>query len=81
MVLILLISNSFYTPYEFFPSALAYLSQESNLQQVSPGIQDSSQYSGQSQQYFSLDGLDLSADFQFFQSSFNTWKMFQIYQL
>ena len=37
------------------------------MKQVSLGLQDSSQNSGQSQQYYILDGFGLSSDFQLFQ--------------
>ena len=46
---------------------------KSEWQQVSSGLQDSSQYSSQSQQCFNLDGLDLSPDFQLFQSPFQAF--------
>ena len=52
------------TPCEFYTPVLADgLSQESEWQQVSSGLQDSSQYSSQSQQCNSLDGLGLSSNF------------------
>ena len=35
-------------------------------QQVSSGLYDSSQYSGRSQEFGSLEGLDSSSDFQLF---------------
>ena len=56
-----------FTPYKFFTLA-GGLSLESEWQQVSSGLQDSSQYSGWSQQCFSLDDLDSLSDFQFLQS-------------
>ena len=36
---------------------------ESEWQQVFSDLRDSSQYSGLSQEYYSLDGLDSSSDF------------------
>ena len=52
----------FFTPWKFFTSALADgLSLESEWQQVSSSLQDSSQYSGRSQQYCSLDCLHSSS--------------------
>ena len=54
------------TPWEFFTSALADgLSLEFEVQQVSSSLQDSS---GRSQQCCSLDGLQLSLNFQVLQS-------------
>ena len=51
-----------FNPWEFFTSAKADgLSLESEWQQVSSSLQDSSQYSGQSQQCCSLDRLHLSS--------------------
>ena len=68
MLLLLLL----FTPWEFFTSALANgLSLEFKWQQISSSLQDSSQYSGHSQQYYSLDGLHSSANFQV-PSSFNS---------
>ena len=46
---------------------------ESDWQQVSLDLQDSSQYSGRSQQYSSLNGLVSSSDFQRFQYSFKSF--------
>ena len=65
----------YYTPGEFFKPALADgLSLESEWQQISSGLRDSSQYS---QQCFNQDGFDSSSDFQLFQSSFsNLWGPF-----
>ena len=58
-----------------FTSALAdSFSLDSELQQVSPGLQDSSRYSGLSQQYCSLNGLSSSSDFQLFQSPYQTFE-------
>ena len=52
---------------ELFTSALADgFSLESEWQQVSSSLQDSSYYSGRSQQYCRLDGLHSSANFQVF---------------
>ena len=60
----------YYTSHKFFALTLAGgLSRESDWQQVS-GLQDSSHYSGYSQQCCNLDGLDSSSDFQFFRLSF-----------
>ena len=57
-----------FTLLEFFTSALADLSMEFELLQVSSSLQDSSQYSGRSQQCCSLDGLHSSSNFQVLQS-------------
>ena len=55
--------------WEFFTSALADgFPLESERQQVSTSLGDSSQYSGRSQQYSSLDGLHSSSYFQLLQS-------------
>ena len=52
---------------EFFTSVLADgFSLESEWQQVSSSLQDSSQYSGRLQLFSSLDGLHSSANFQVF---------------
>ena len=54
---------------EFFtPAFVGGLSQESEWQQVSSGVQDSPEYSHRSQQCCSLNSLDSSTDFQFLQS-------------
>ena len=54
-----------FTPLEFFTLVLANgLSSEFKWQQVSSSLQDSSLYSGRSQEYFSLDGLHSSSNFQ-----------------
>ena len=54
---------------EFFTPALADdLSQEIEWQQVSSSLQDSSQYSGRSQQCCHLDSLYPSANFQVLQA-------------
>ena len=59
----------YYILYEFSTSASADgLLLESERQQVSSGIQDSSQYSSQSQQCCSLDSLASFSDIQFQQS-------------
>ena len=53
-----------FTPCEFFTRELAdNHSLRSKWQQVSSGLQDSSEYSGRSQQYYNLDGLDSSSEF------------------
>ena len=58
-------------PWELFVPTLADgLSVNSKWQQVSSGVQDSSEYSDRSQQCCNLDDLDSSSDFQFYQSSF-----------
>ena len=58
----------YYTPCVFYnPGFPDGFSLESKWQQVSSALWDSSQYSDLSQQRCSLDGLDLSSDFQFFQ--------------
>ena len=59
----------YFTPSEFFILA-GGLSLEFEWQQVSLALQDSSKYSGWSQQCCSLHGLDSSTDFLFFQSFF-----------
>ena len=57
----------YYFTYELFIPALPNgLSLEYNPHQISTCIQDSSQYSGRSQQCCNFDGFDLS-DFQYFQ--------------
>ena len=43
-------------------------------QQVPSVLQDSPQYYCQSQQYYCLNDLDLSSDFQFFQSPFQAFE-------
>ena len=55
------------------PASADGLSQESGRQQVSSGLEDSSRYSGRSQEYCSLDGHHSSSDFQIFQLSFQTF--------
>ena len=58
-----------FTPLEFFISVLADgLSLEFEWQQVSSSLQDSSQYSGRSQQCCRLDSLYPSANFQILQA-------------
>ena len=58
-------------PCEFFTPALVDgLSIESEWQQVSKNLQDSSQFSGRSQQCCNLDDLDSFSEFQFLQSPF-----------
>ena len=58
--------------HEFFASALAGgLSVEYEWQQFSLSPQDSFQYSGRSQLYCSLEGLDSSSEFQLFQLLFH----------
>ena len=55
---------NYFTPWEFFTPVLTNdLSLVSEWQQVSLGLQDSSQYSGQSQQCYSLNGLNSSSSF------------------
>ena len=68
MLLLFIVSYyNYFTFYKFFTPVLAGdLSLESEWQQVSSSVHDSSQYPGQSQQYCDLDGLDSSSDFQFF---------------
>ena len=57
---------------KFFTSALTDgFSLESEWQQVSSSLQDSSQYSGRSQKWSSLDGLHSSANLQVLQSLCN----------
>ena len=51
------------------PALFDRLSMEFERQQITSGLQDSSQYSVRFHQCCSLDGLDSSSDFQFFQSS------------
>ena len=58
-----------FTPLEFFTSVLADgFSLESEWQQVSSGLQDSSQDSGCSQECCHLDSLNPSANFQVLQA-------------
>ena len=58
LLLLLLLLLLFVLFWEFLTPALADgLSLEFELQQVSSSLQDSSQYSGRSQQCISLDGL------------------------
>ena len=58
-----------FTPVEFFTSASADgFSQVFEWQRVSSSLQNSSQYSGHSQQYCSLDGLHISTKFYVLQS-------------
>ena len=60
-----------FTPCEFFTPALADgLSLESEWQQVSPGLQDPSKYSGWAYQCFNLNGVGSSYDFQLFKQAF-----------
>ena len=66
IIIIILLSYSL----QVFPTSVTcWFSLESEWQQVSSGLYDSSQYSGQSQQCC-LDSLESSADFQLFQPSF-----------
>ena len=67
------------SPCEFLTLGLAgVLSQESEWQQVFSGLQDSPQYSGWAQQYYSLDGFDFSSYFQILPSFFQAfWNRFQ----
>ena len=61
----------FFTARKFFTLALADgFPLEFEWQQVPSGLQDSAQYSGRSQQWYDLDGLESSSDFQFFHSAF-----------
>ena len=56
-------------PSEFFTRTLADgLSLESEWEQISTGVQDSSQYSSRSKQRETLNGIDSSSDFQLFQA-------------
>ena len=67
-------TENYFVLCEFFTSVLADgLSLEFEWQQVSSGLQDSSQYSGWSQQCCSLVKLDSSLDFQYFQSPFQAF--------
>ena len=60
---------------EFFtPAWVDGYSLESERQQVSLSLQNSSQNSGLSQERCCLDGFDSSFDFKFFQSSYQTFK-------
>ena len=60
---------------EFFTLAFVDdFSQKSGWQQVSSGLQDSSQYSGRSQQCSSLDGLLMSSNFHIFQSLYQSFR-------
>ena len=70
----LLESLLLFTPWEFFSLALADdFSLEFKWQQVSSSLQDSSQYSGRSQQCCSLDGLHSSSYFQILQSLYQSF--------
>ena len=73
----------YYTHLEFFTPALVDgFSLESEWLQVSSVVQDSSQYSGLSQQCLSLDGFGFSSDLQLFQPSFPVFgEPFQVLQL
>ena len=63
-----------FTPWEFFTSALTdSLLQESGWQQISASVQDSSQYSGRSPQYSSLDYLDSSSNFSVLESFYQSF--------
>ena len=65
IIIIIIIIHSL----EFFTPALAdCFSLESEWQQVSSSLQDSSQYSGRSQKCCRLDGFNPSANFQVLQS-------------
>ena len=69
ILLLLLLMILLFTLLEFLTSALADgLSLEFEWQQVYSSLPDSSQYSGRSQQCWSLDGLHSSTDFQVIQS-------------
>ena len=63
-----IITIYYFIPCEFFALELA-----GSLSLESESPQDSFQYSGRSQQYFSLKGFD-SSDFQFFQSLFQAFR-------
>ena len=52
------------------PALAVGFQQEFEVQQFSLSLQDSSQYSGRSQQFSSFEGLDSFFDFQYFQSLF-----------
>ena len=70
-----------FTPLEFFISVLADgFSLEFEWQQVSSSLQDSSQYSGHSQQCCHLDSLFPSTNFQVIQSSIILWLLCQKHQ-
>ena len=72
--LLFLCHYKYFTPWEFFTSALPDgLSLESEWQQVTSSFQDSSQYSGWSQQCYSLDCLHLSYNFQVLQSLYQSF--------
>ena len=68
MYILLSLSYIIIIPGEVFTSMLADgLSQESEWQQVSLSLQESSQYSGSSQSRTNLDGIHLSSSFQVLQ--------------
>ena len=72
----------YFTPHELFTTALAgNILLESEWQQVSSGLLDSSEYFGWSLQCYSLDYLNLSSDFLLFPVLFsNLWGPFQVCQ-
>ena len=71
---ILILSIVIIIPREFFAPALADgLSLDSERQQVSYGLQDSSQYSGRFRNCCCLNGLDSFPDFLLFQFPFETF--------
>ena len=60
--------------WEFFtPTFADGFPRESEWQQVSSSLQDSSQYSGRSQKYCSLDGLHYSSYFQVLQALYQSF--------
>ena len=76
--------NYYYlTPGEFFiPPLVDGLALDFVSQQISLGLQDSSEYSGRSQHCCSLDVFDSSFAFQPFQFSFQGFgELFQAHQL
>ena len=74
LAFVVFIYYNYYIPHEFYIPLLAGgLSLESEWQQVSSDLQDSSGWSSQFQECRTLDNLDSSSDFQFIQSFFQAF--------
>ena len=67
-----LITNYYFTPWQFFTALADDFLLECEWQQVSSSLLDSSQYSGRSQQWCSLDSLHPSRYFQVLQSLYQS---------
>ena len=66
--------SNYFTPWEFFTSAFADgLLLESENQHIASSLQDSSHYSGRSQEYSSLDCLHSSSYLQVLQSFYQSF--------